>query len=85
VFQLANEIPLLNYPVSPEARSRDCVSELDAQKNIRLNGEDATGRRRKLHGSYVAIFWDIAPCSPYVIRRFVGTYHFHLQGRKSGE
>jgi hypothetical protein len=25
-----------------------------------------------------ANFWDIASCSPYVYRRFRGTYHFHL-------
>jgi hypothetical protein len=31
----------------------------------------------------VAIFWDIAPCGPYM-NRFGGTYHLHLQGRKSG-
>jgi hypothetical protein len=31
----------------------------------------------------VTILWDIAPCSPYVNRRFKGTYHLHLQGRKS--
>jgi hypothetical protein len=30
----------------------------------------------------VAIFWDIPP---YANRRFVGTYHLHLQGRKSVE
>jgi hypothetical protein len=29
----------------------------------------------------VAIFWD----SPYVCRRFGGTYDLHLQGRKSAE
>jgi hypothetical protein len=33
----------------------------------------------------VAIFWDIAPYSPYVTRRFGGTYQLRLQGRKSGE
>jgi hypothetical protein len=33
----------------------------------------------------VAIFWDVAPCSPYVNWRFVGTYNLHLQGRKSAE
>jgi hypothetical protein len=33
----------------------------------------------------VAIFWDIQPCSPYVNRRFGGTYYLHLQGRKSAE
>jgi hypothetical protein len=30
------------------------------------------------------MFWDIAQRSPYVNRRFGGTYH-HLQGRKSTE
>jgi hypothetical protein len=33
----------------------------------------------------VSIFWDVAPCSPYVHRRFVETYHLHLQSRKSAE
>jgi hypothetical protein len=33
----------------------------------------------------VAIFWDIEPCSPYVNRRFGGTYHLHLQVWKSAE
>jgi hypothetical protein len=33
----------------------------------------------------VAIFWDIAPCSPYVNQRFGGTYHLYLQGKKSAE
>jgi hypothetical protein len=33
----------------------------------------------------VAIFWNIAQCSPYVNQRFGGTYHLHLQGRKSEE
>jgi hypothetical protein len=28
----------------------------------------------------VAVFWDIAPCSPNVNRRFGGTYHLHLRG-----
>jgi hypothetical protein len=28
----------------------------------------------------VAIFWDIAPCSLYVNRRFEGMYQLHLQG-----
>jgi hypothetical protein len=27
----------------------------------------------------VAMFWDIAPYSPYVNRRFGGMYHLHLQ------
>jgi hypothetical protein len=31
------------------------------------------------------IFWDIPPCSLHVNGRFGGTYHFHLQGRKSAE
>jgi hypothetical protein len=33
----------------------------------------------------VAIFWDILPNSPYVNRRFGGTYHLHLQCRKSAD
>jgi hypothetical protein len=33
----------------------------------------------------VAIFLDIAPCIPYVNRRFGGTYHLYFQGRKSAE
>jgi hypothetical protein len=33
----------------------------------------------------VANFWDVAPCSPYVDRRFLGTYRFHLQGQKLAE
>jgi hypothetical protein len=34
-------------------------------------------------GSKVAIFWNKAPCSPYMNQRFGRRYHFHLQGRKS--
>jgi hypothetical protein len=30
----------------------------------------------------VAIFWDIAPRSPYVNRRYEGTYYLHPQCRK---
>jgi hypothetical protein len=33
----------------------------------------------------IAIFWDTVPCISYMNRRFGGTYHFHLQGRKSAE
>jgi hypothetical protein len=33
----------------------------------------------------VAYFLNIPPCSQYVKRRFGGTCHFHLQGRKSTE
>jgi hypothetical protein len=33
----------------------------------------------------VDIFWDIAPCSSYGKRRYGGTYHPHLRGRKSAE
>jgi hypothetical protein len=32
-----------------------------------------------------ALFWDLAPWSPGVNQRFGGTYHLHLQGRKSAE
>jgi hypothetical protein len=31
----------------------------------------------------VAIFWNKAPCGPHMNQRFGGTYHLHLQGRKS--
>jgi hypothetical protein len=31
-----------------------------------------------------SIFWDITRCSPFQVnRRFGGTYHLHLQGRKN--
>jgi hypothetical protein len=33
----------------------------------------------------IAIFWDIAPCSPYINLRFRGTYRIHLQDPKSAE
>jgi hypothetical protein len=32
-----------------------------------------------------AIFWIIAPCSPYMKRRFEGTYHAHLQGQPNNK
>jgi hypothetical protein len=31
------------------------------------------------------VLWDVAPCRSCVNRRFVGTYRFHLQGRKFRE
>jgi hypothetical protein len=33
----------------------------------------------------VVIFWDTAPCSPYMTLRFGGTYHLYVPGRKSAE
>jgi hypothetical protein len=33
----------------------------------------------------VAVFWDIAPCSPYMNRCFRGTYRLHRQGLNSAE
>jgi hypothetical protein len=33
----------------------------------------------------IAILSDTAPRSPYVNQRFIGTYHLHLPGKKSGE
>jgi hypothetical protein len=35
--------------------------------------------------SNVAIFWDVAQCSPYVNQRFGVTSHLHLQGTKLAE
>jgi hypothetical protein len=33
----------------------------------------------------IVIFWDIASCIAYMNGLFGGTYHLHLQGRKSAE
>jgi hypothetical protein len=33
----------------------------------------------------VAQFWDVVPCSLYMNRRFGGTYHLHIEGRKSAK
>jgi hypothetical protein len=33
----------------------------------------------------VAIYWDIAPCSQYIDRRFGRAHHLHLQGLKIAE
>jgi hypothetical protein len=30
-----------------------------------------------------AVFWDVAPCSYFVSRRFGGTYRLHLYGRRN--
>jgi hypothetical protein len=32
-----------------------------------------------------AVFWDVTPCRSCVNRRFGGTYHVHLRGRKIRE
>jgi hypothetical protein len=32
-----------------------------------------------------AVFWDVAPCRCGVNRRFGGTYHLHLQGRRKNK
>jgi hypothetical protein len=39
----------------------------------------------KLIHKKIAICWDIAPCSPYINRRFGGTYRLQLQGKKLAE
>jgi hypothetical protein len=31
---------------------------------------------------FTAVFWDVTPCRYFVNRRYGGTYHLHLQGRK---
>jgi hypothetical protein len=33
-----------------------------------------------IHTEKKAVFWDVAPCSSGVNRRFGGTYRLHLQG-----
>jgi hypothetical protein len=45
-----------------------------------------SAKKKKCHANRlmkVAIFWDTAPCNPYMSRRFGGTYHFQFQGPKS--
>jgi hypothetical protein len=32
-----------------------------------------------------AVFWDVSPCRSWVNKRFRGTYHLHLKGRKIRE
>jgi hypothetical protein len=32
----------------------------------------------------VAVFWNVASCSPYMKQCYEGTCHLHLQGRNSG-
>jgi hypothetical protein len=39
----------------------------------------------RLVRSSVAIIWDMVPCSLHVNCCFGGTYHLHLQGRKTAE
>jgi hypothetical protein len=64
------------------------ILNLGAQ-SLKVGRED--GYRKQLKGFEVlsavvmsaAILWDIAPFSQYTNRRFGGTYHFHLHGRKS--
>jgi hypothetical protein len=40
---------------------------------------------RSTQNMNVAIFWNIAPCSPNVNRRFGGAYQLHFQSKKSAE
>jgi hypothetical protein len=64
-------------------RERDCCRGLHLfhyVKYIALGFEILTGVVTKF-----TIFWDLAPCSPYVNRRFRGMYHLHLQCRKSAK
>jgi hypothetical protein len=59
-----------------------CYSALQFM-NYNFYIEDASWS--SLVQSNVAIIWDIAPCSLYVNCCFGGTYHLHLQGRKSAK
>jgi hypothetical protein len=61
------------------------ITALISCENLELNYSDINKRIGLACNkvmSNVAIFWDIAPCSPYVNRRFGGTYHHHLQRLK---
>jgi hypothetical protein len=53
------------------------------EENIRLTNLAATALRHWIISMTDAIFWDTASCRSYVKRRFGGTYHLHLQDRKS--
>jgi hypothetical protein len=52
---------------------------------LRILNLNATNLPWSINKIKLVIFWDIAPCSPYMNRCFGGTYHRHLQGRKSAE
>jgi hypothetical protein len=62
-------------------RTRDLPARSIVPQPLRRAGYDAV----RAVFMNAAVFWDIAPCSPYVDRRFGGTYHFHLQGRNSAD
>jgi hypothetical protein len=47
--------------------------------------DDLIERKHLNREQNVVIFWDIAPYSSYVNRRFGGTHHLHLQVQKSAE
>jgi hypothetical protein len=58
----------------------------DLEENLQLAGtgkRDAVSERKDAMTN--AVFWDVALCSYCVNRRFGGTYHLHLQGRKIRE
>jgi hypothetical protein len=73
LFQTLHSCSLCNWPLG-------CWVSKQINKNWIVGFEVLTVVIMK-----TAIFWDIAPCSPYTNRRFGGTYHLHLQSRKSAE
>jgi hypothetical protein len=58
----------------------ECLEELNDHKLFATNGYFQLNAF-----IFAAIFWDIAPYSPYVNVRFGRTYHIQLLGRKWAE
>jgi hypothetical protein len=55
----------------------ECLSDIRPLQTMQTH--------KNINISIVAIFWDTAPCSPYVNWRFGGTYNLHFQGREATE
>jgi hypothetical protein len=58
VFQLANEIPLLNYPQSHQKRGAEIVFQSRAPRRIiPFKGEEATGEENCTVGSDIIFYF----------------------------
>jgi hypothetical protein len=76
------EIPLLPF----SQLTADCNFRLRlARQRLVKQAPKATNTQETIEDLKIAVFWDIAPCSPYMNRCFEGTCHLHLQGQKSAE
>jgi hypothetical protein len=52
------------------------------QKNYNVRYEHKYSEKKTIKN---VVFWDVAPCTPFVTRRFGETYGLHLQGRNIRE